>query len=192
MRRREFIAGLGSAVAWPVVARAQQARMPVIGYLYPMSREARPEFLGAFHRGLGKTGFIERRNVSIEYRWGDGNYDLLPSLLADLIRRQVDVIAAPAVRVGLLKAVAPTIPTVFASGVDPVEAGVAASLNRPGGNFTGAWALSAEVMAKRVQLLHELVPAAATFGFLVNQAYPNLAEIETREARRSGRLYWHL
>jgi len=183
MRRREFIAGLGGAAVWPVAVRAQQARMPVIGYVYPLSREARPEFLGAFHRGLAKTGFIEGRNVAIEYRWGDGNYDLLPSLLADLIRRQVDVIAAPSVAAGLLKATAPTVPIVFAVGADPVELGLAASLNRPGGNFTGSWALSAEVMAKRVQLLHELVPAAATFGFLVNQGYPNLAEIETKEAQ---------
>jgi len=171
MRRRDFIAGLAGAAAWPLAARAQQqSAVPVIGYVYPLSDKARPEFLEAFRHGLAKTGFVAGHNLAIEYRWAEGDYDRLPSLLADLVHRRVAVIAAPSVRSVLLKASTQTIPIVFAVGADPVDAGIVASLNRPGGNLTGVWALNAEVMAKRIELLHEMVPTAVTLGFLVDQA----------------------
>jgi ABC-type uncharacterized transport system substrate-binding protein len=175
MRRREFIAGLGGAVAWPVVGRAQQdRRVRVIGFLHPASLQTRSQLLPAFHRGLAKAGYIEGRNVSIEYRWAEGRNDLLPALAADLVRREVAVIAVLAGTPAALAAKAATrsIPIVFTTGSDPVEIGLVTSLNRPGGNLTGVSVLQVSTAAKCLQLMRELVPAAKSIGFLVNHTNP--------------------
>jgi putative ABC transport system substrate-binding protein len=181
MHRRKFIAGFGSVAAWPLVARAQSA-MPVVGFLHPLSLSfIRPEFIAAFHRGLGETGFVQGRNVSIEFRLAEGQNDRLPALHADLLRHQAAVIAAPSVMQGFLKSADRTIPIVFMVGGDPVESGLVASINRPDGNLTGVSVLNAEVTAKRLELLHELVPTASSIAFLVNRQNSILAEAETQE-----------
>jgi putative ABC transport system substrate-binding protein len=169
MQRREFIAGLGSAAAWPVVARAQQPATPVIGWLNPASPDLVVDRLRAFHQGLSETGYVEGRNVAIEYRWADGQDERLPALAAELVRLQVKVIAALGGHHSLLfaKAATATIPIVFTTGNDPVETGLVASLNRPGGNVTGVSILTSEVLAKRLQLLRECVPTAS-IAALVN------------------------
>jgi putative ABC transport system substrate-binding protein len=187
MRRREFIAGVGGAAAWPLAARAQQPALPVIGFLNSQSLEARRERVAAFHRGLADTGYVEGQNVAIEYRWAEGRNDRLPQLAGDLARRQVSVIAADGAPSALAaKAATQTIPIVFLTGSDPVEIGLVGGLNRPGGTLTGLSILATEVTAKRVQILHELVPAAAVIGLLVNPTNPNF-ESETREARIAAR-----
>ena len=153
MRRREFIAGLGGAAAWPVVGWAQQATMPVIGFLHSATLEAiSPERIGGFRAGLAEVGFVEGQNVTIDYRWANGRNDLLPALAADLVRRQVSVIATPNSTASALAAKAATlsIPIVFMFGADPVASGIVASLNRPGGNLTGVSLLTSELtIAKR-------------------------------------------
>ena len=181
MRRREFIAGLGSAAAWPVAAPAQQATMPVIGFLSSGSPGPFAQLLAAFHQGLKDGGYVEGQNVTIEYRWAEGHYDRLSTLAADLVRRQVAVLAAtggtPSARAG--KAATTTIPTLFVAA-DPVRDGLVASLNRPGGNVTGVSVFSAELAPKRLQLLREVVPQAGKIAALIHPESMDEAETLTR------------
>jgi putative ABC transport system substrate-binding protein len=173
IQRREFIAGLGSAAAWPLVARAQQPAMPVIGFLLPQSAGDSRIITVPFLQGLKETGYVEGQNVAVEYRLAENQFDRLPALAADLVRRRVAVIVAPSTPAALAaKAATTTIPIVFAIAVDPVALGLVASLNRPGANLTGTATLREELMAKRLQLLRELMPNTARFGVLSDPAHP--------------------
>jgi putative ABC transport system substrate-binding protein len=177
MRRRTFIAGLGSAAAWPAVARAQQPSVPVIGYLSPQSAELDYKIRTIpFFRGLKEAGYVEGQNVAIEYRWAENQYDLLPALAADLVRRRVAVIVAAGNEAALAaKAATTTIPIVFTAAGDPVALGLVASLNRPGANVTGFNTFSAELAPKQLQLLRELIPDAALLtGVLADPAFPSI------------------
>src|SRR6516225_514389 len=188
MKRRAFITLLGgTAAAWPLAARAQQAATPVIGYLHLGSPGTRRDQVAAFHKGLNELGFAEGRNVAVEYRWADNEYGRLAELVADLIHRRVSVIVAPAgiPATKAAKALTTTIPIVFSTSVDPVEAGVVPSLNRPGGNVTGITDMGMDVVAKQLGLLHELLPAAARFAVLVNPKSP-LAEPEIMDAQTAA------
>jgi putative tryptophan/tyrosine transport system substrate-binding protein len=187
MRRREFIAALGSAAAWPLSARAQQPPSPVIGFLHPSSAEAYGSLMLTFRNGLGEVGYIEGRNLIIEYRWADDHYDRLPALAAELVGQRVSVIATANATAAALaaKAATSTIPIVFTIGADPVQFGLVASLNHPGGNVTGVSFLSNLLVAKQLGLLQEFVPAASEFGLLVNPDNPN-AEPDTRHAKAAA------
>jgi putative ABC transport system substrate-binding protein len=171
MRRREFITLLGgAAVAWPLAARAQEPAMPLVGFLDAGLPETRAYLLAAVRQGLAESGFVEGRNVAIDYRSAEGQFDRLPALAAELVRRRVTVIITPgsAVSTGAAKAATTTIPIVFSTGGDPVQLGLVASLNRPGGNVTGFTEMNSELAPKRLGLLHELIPDAARFAILVD------------------------
>ena len=174
MRQREFIAGLGSAAAWPLAAGAQQAAMPVIGYLSPQSGDDDYKIITVpFLQGLKETGYVEGQNVAVEYRSAENQYDRLPGLVADLVRRRVAVIVTSATAAALeAKSATTTIPIVFGTASDPVALGLVASLNRPGGNLTGSALLESELAPKRLQLLRELIPDAAVFGVLADPSFP--------------------
>jgi putative ABC transport system substrate-binding protein len=187
LRRRQFIALVGgAAVAWPLSARGQQASMPVIGYVGPGSLDTSAARLRAFRQGLSEAGFVEGRNVAIEYRWADYHMENLPALAADLVRRQVNVITVAGVPAALAaKAATRTIPIVFSFGVDPVALGFVASLNRPGGNITGVANLGGELGAKRLELIHEVVPSANPIGVLLNPANPSF-DSQTRDMQAAA------
>jgi putative ABC transport system substrate-binding protein len=188
MRRRQFITFLGGAAAWPLAARAQQPAKPIIGFVTGASADASAGNKAAYLKGLGQAGYTEGQNVTIEYHWLEGRYELLPSLMADLVRRRVALIATPVSTAAALaaKAATTTIPIVFAMG-DPVAQGMVASLNRPGGNATGVNTFGVEIVAKRLSLLHELVPKAVRIGVLVNPGSGSNAELTVRNAQEAAR-----
>src|SRR6478736_3920427 len=187
MRRREFVTLIGGAVAWPLAAQAQRPTIPVVGYLSAGTSSSDTRLVAAFVKGLGETGYEDGKTVQIEYRWADDQYDRLPSIAADLVRRQLVVIAAvttPAARAA--KAATATIPVVFTTIADPVQIGLVASLNRPGGNVTGVTILSVEVGPKLLELLHGAVPSATTIALLVNPTNPN-AETQSKNTQEAAR-----
>jgi putative tryptophan/tyrosine transport system substrate-binding protein len=187
MRRREFVSLLGAAVVWPLVARAQQPALPVIGFLDSGSGDKNTQYLAPFYEGLREAGYVEGENVTIEYRWADGRYDQLPGLAADLVRRRVIVIATPSTPATLAaKAATSEIPIVFGVGDDPVRLGLVASLARPGGNATGINFFIGELAAKRLGLLRELVPGAKRIGLLVNRSDAKRTETIIKDVEKAA------
>ena len=188
MRQHEFIKVIASsAAAWPLAARAQQAAMPVVGFINAASAQNYTRQLAAFLKGLGEVGYVDGRNVRVEVRWADGQNDRLPAMAADLVHRQVSVIAATTTPAALAaKSATTTIPIIFELGSDPVQLGLVSSLSRPGGNITGATTLGAELGPKRLELLHEVIPAASNVAFLVNPTAP-IAESLTRDMQAGAR-----
>jgi putative ABC transport system substrate-binding protein len=172
MRRRDFLSLIAGATTWPLAARAQQPAIPVMGFLNTRAPDQAPEFLAAFHQGLKEKGWVEGGNVTVEYRWAEGQNDRLPALAADLVRRGVTVIVANTQATVAAKAATTTIPIVFITGADPVQVGFVASLNRPGGNLTGVTSLDVELNVKRLELLHEMLPKAGTLAALLNPTFP--------------------
>jgi putative tryptophan/tyrosine transport system substrate-binding protein len=188
VRRRKFLTLVGAAVAWPLAARAQQQPMPVVGFLHSASAAVFADHLVALRKGLSEAGYVEGQNVTIEYRWGEGHNERLSALAAELVRRRVDVIVTPGSTVATLaaKAATTTIPIVFTISTDPVKIGLVASLNRPGGNMTGVSDIGVELGAKRLALLHELLPGAARFAVLVNPDNPLVTEAFVRELQAAA------
>jgi putative tryptophan/tyrosine transport system substrate-binding protein len=183
VKRREFITLLGGAAAWPLAARAQQPALPVVGFIRDGSADANARYVAGFRKGLNDTGYLEGQNVTVEYHWLEDQYDRLPALVADLVRRRVAVIAAPGNTPAALaaKAATATIPIVFGVPQDPVQLGLVASLARPGGNATGINFFASEVVAKRLRLLHDLVPKAVRIALLVNPANAPTARSTLRD-----------
>ena len=194
MRRREFLGALGGAAAWPLAVRAQQPTLPIIGYFNSQSPDTYADRLRAFQRGLKDAGYVEGENVAIVYRWAENQIDRLPTMAADLVRRQVAVIVANGPAALAAKAATATIPIVFFGGYDPVTVELVASLNRPGGNVTGVSLLNVELGPKRLELLRELVPSATEMALLVNPTNPNAASVtrDMQAAATSLKLTLHL
>jgi putative tryptophan/tyrosine transport system substrate-binding protein len=188
IRRREFIAAVGGAAVWPLVARAQQRPMPVIGFLGSASSDLYTTRLHAFHEGLSAAGYVEGKNIHVEYRWAEGHNDRLPELAVQLVHQQVAVLIAGGGTASALaaKAATVTIPIVFAIATDPVSLGLVTGLNRPGGNVTGVASLNIEVGPKRLELLHELLPSTTVMALLVNPADPAVAEPVSRAAQAAA------
>jgi len=188
MKRREFITLVaGAASTWPLAAHAQQPAMPVIGFIRDGSAEGNARYVAGFRKGLSETGYVEGQNVTVEYHWLEGKYDRLPELLADLVRRQVAVIATPNTMPALAaKAATATTPIVFLVGDDPVELGLVASLAKPGGNVTGINILAAEVVAKRLRLLHDLLPNAVRIAVLVNPGNASVAKTTVQDVQKAA------
>jgi putative tryptophan/tyrosine transport system substrate-binding protein len=188
VRRREFIAALGPAAAWSIAARAQKAAMPMVGYLFRGSLRPNENLVAAFRKGLSETGYVEGRNVVVEYRFAEGHIDRLPALASDLVRQGVAVIATPGgtATVQAAKAVTSSIPIVFEVGTDPVEDGLVTSFNRPGGNVTGVTAINAELTGKRLGLLRYVVPKAARIGVLIDSNSPFAGDKFIAEINAAG------
>jgi putative ABC transport system substrate-binding protein len=197
IKRREFITLVGGAAVWPLAARAQQSSMPVVGFLSSESPDVAADRMRAFHQGLSESGYVEGLNVAIEYRWAEGQNDRLPALAAELVRRKVTAIATGGASPAALaaKAITTTIPIIFQVGANPVELGLIASLNRPGGNVTGVTSMNTELAPKRLEVLHELVPTARIVAMLINPDNRNAVETQvkvTQAAAESLGLQLHI